>query len=103
MEPSSWIAIYMPIFVVLFIIIPSQRNNIFIANFLRLKRGAKKVSNELLKSCVGKTCTISTGSLGSAYYKVKVLEVIDNWVKVETKGVESLLNSDYIQNIKIIS
>ncbi len=103
MESSSWIAIYLPIFIVLFILIPAQRWNIFITGKLRKKRGERKVSNELIKNCVGKTCTISTGSLGSYYNKVMIVEVIDNWIKVESKGIENLINSDYIQNIKILS
>ena len=103
MESSSWIAIYLPIFVVLVIIIPALRRNIYVTGLLRKKRGERKVSNELIKRCVGKTCTISTGTLGSSYSKVKVIEVIDNWIIVESKGRENLINSDYIQNIKILS
>lgn len=103
MEPSSWIAIYLPIFIVFVIIIPTQRRNIYITGLLRKKRGERKVSNELIQSCVGKTCTISTGTLGSSYTKVMVVEVKENWIKVKSKGRENLINSDYIQNIKILS
>lgn len=102
MDSSSWIAIYLPIFVVLVIIIPEQRRNVYFSRKLRNKRGERKVSNELIKSCIGKNCTISTGTLGSNYNKVKVIEVIDNWIKVESKGRENLINSDFIQNIKIL-
>lgn len=102
MDSSSWIAIYLPIFVVLVIVIPAHRRNIYLTGIVKRKRGEKKVSNELIKNCIGKTCTISTGTLGSSYYKVKVIEVIDNWIKVDVKGKESLINSDYIQNIKIL-
>jgi len=69
----------------------------------RKKRREVNMSNELINSCVGKICTISTGSLGSTYNKVLVKEVKDNWLKVDSKGKESLINSDYIQNIKIVS
>ena len=103
MDSSSWIAIYLPIFLVLVIIIPAQRRNIYITGKIRKKRGVRKVSNELIKSCIGKTCSISTGTLGSSYNKVKVIEVIDNWIRIDSKGRENLINSDYIQNIKILS
>jgi len=106
LDSSSWIAIYLPIFLVLVIIIPAQHRNIYITGIigkLRKKRGERKVSNELIKSCIGKTCSISTGTLGSSYNKVKVIEVIDNWIRIDSKGRENLINSDYIQNIKILS
>ena len=103
MDSSTWIGIYLPIFVVLVIIIPAHNQNIYTTRKLRKKRGERKVSNELIKSCVGKTCSISTGALGSSYNKVRVIEVIDNWIKVESKGRKNLINSDYIQNIKILS
>lgn len=70
---------------------------------LRNQRGERKVSNQLIMSCIGKVCTISTGSFGSSYSKVKVLEVVDNWIRIESKGREDLINSDYIQHIKILN
>ena len=103
METSSWIAIYLPLFVVFVIIIPAQRRIIHVVKLLKKRRGIKNVSNELIKNCIGKVCTISTGALGSNHNKVKIIEVVDNWIKVESKGKVDLINSDFIQNIKVLS
>lgn len=59
------------------------------------------MSNELLKSCLGKICTISTGTYGSNYSKVEIIEVVDHWIKVKSKGKSDIINTDYITNIKI--
>lgn len=60
------------------------------------------MSNELIKSCIGKQCVISAGSLGAAYNKVTILEVVENWIKIEKKGKVDIINADYIQSIKIV-
>jgi len=102
LQPAVWIAIYLPIFTMLFILIPSQQRKIYVARKYKKRRGAIKLSNELIKNCLGKECNISTGSLGSSFNKVKIVEVIDNWIKVESKGKEDLINVDFIQSIKIL-
>lgn len=103
MQPSVWIAIYLPIFIVLFIIIPEQRKKINITKKNRKQKGGIKMSNELIKNCVGKVCYISTGSMGSTFNKVTIIEVVDNWIKVESKGKVDLINIDFVQNIKILN
>lgn len=85
------------------IIIPARQRMILLLNKLRKQRGERKVSNQLIQSCIGKICTITTGSFGSSYNKVKIVEVIDNWIRIESKGKQDLINSDYVQCIKIIS
>lgn len=102
MESSQWIAIYLPIFILLFVILPSQRNSLRTILRMKKKRGQRIMSNELIKSCIGKICTISTGSLGSSYSSVKVVNVVDNWMKIEKKGKEDLVNVDYVTNIRIV-
>lgn len=102
LKPSIWIAIYLPMFIMFFIIIPSQQR-IVLMNQLRRKRGGVIMSNQLIKDCIGKICKISTGSLGSTYNRVEIIELIDNWIKVEKNGKIDLINTDYIQNIKILS
>lgn len=101
MEPGAWIAIYLPVFILLFVIIPSQRRNILFARLLKKRRGAA-MTNELVKRLVGKRCTISTGSMGSTFKKAKILNVVDNWISVEINGREDLINSDYVQYIKVL-
>lgn len=102
MDSSTWIAVYMPIFILLFIIIPSQKNYFLAMKVIKRKRGFVEMSNELIKSYVGKVCNISTGSLGPNFNKVRIIEVKDNWIKVEGKGKADLINTDFIQSIKIL-
>ena len=59
--------------------------------------------NDIVKECIGKICTINMGYTGSGFNKVLVKEVKDNWMKVESKSSQELINIDYIQNIKVIS
>jgi len=60
------------------------------------------MSNELLRSLIGKTCQISTGSLGEAFDKVKVIDVQDNWMHVEKKNKVRLINAEYVTSVKIL-
>ena len=101
MNSGAFVAIYLPLFIVFFVIMPKNRKNSFIVSKLKKRRGDKVMSNELIKSCIGKTCTISTGSFGTSYSKVEILEVEDNWIKVQNKNKIDLVNSDFITNIKI--
>lgn len=100
MEYPVWLAIYMPL--VLMIIAVTQNKKMLLTSMIIRKRREKKMSNEMLLSCVNKLCNISTGSLGKVYSKVVVKEIVDNWIKVEKDGKYDLINSDYVQNIKIL-
>lgn len=60
------------------------------------------MSNALIEATVGHVCNISTGSFGTNYSKVKVLEVVDQWIKIDKKGKEELINAEYIQAIAIV-
>jgi len=60
------------------------------------------MSNELIIGFIGKTCTISLGAYVTAFKKVKIVEVVDNWIKIEKNNKIDLVNIDFIQNIKII-
>ncbi|PAB60836.1 hypothetical protein CCE28_03780 [Anaeromicrobium sediminis] len=60
------------------------------------------MSNDLIKSYIGKVCNISSGSFGPKFQRVKIIEVMENWIKVEGKGKIDLINIDFIQNIKIL-
>ena len=102
MPTTVWIAIYLLI-IMMFIIILPQNKRIILSQRLRKRKGLKKMSNELIKSYIGKVCNITTGSLGPSFVKVTIVEVVDNWIKVESKGKTDLINADFIQNIKIKS
>ena len=60
------------------------------------------MANELIRSLIGKTCQISTGSLGEAFDKVKVVDVQENWIRVERKNKTRLINADYVTSVKIL-
>lgn len=101
MSSGTFIAIYLPIFIVLFVVLPANRRHKLVVRKLKKRRGEKVMSNELIKSCIGKICSISTGSFGSSYSKVKIVEVADNWIKVQGKNNWDIVNIDFITNIKI--
>ena len=102
MEPANFIAIYMPIFMLFFVILPAQREKErFIVRKLKRKRGEALMNNELITDFIGKRCKLSTGSLGNSIVGV-ILEVKDNWLLVETNKGKELINSDFVQSIKII-
>ena len=103
MNPAIWIAMYLPIFLLFFVILPSQRRNAALIRKKRKKRGLVKVNNDLLKRYVGKTCNISLGAYGSSYNKARIVELVENWMRIEVKGKENLINTEYIQAIRILS
>lgn len=102
MNSGAFIAIYLPIFIVLFVMAPANKRKQYIIKKLKKSRGERVMSNEIIKSCIGKICTISAGSFGTSYSKVEILEVADNWIKVRSsKGKIDLVNIDFVQNFKI--
>ncbi len=59
------------------------------------------MANAMVEQCLGKLCIISTGSMGTSYQGT-VIEITDNWIRLENKGVVDLINCDYIQSIREI-
>jgi uncharacterized protein DUF6897 len=91
----------MPIFIILFIVIPQQRE---VQRFVIIKSSKKKrgivMTNEIVNKYIGKNCKISTGSYGTTVVG-KIVNVIENWIEVETKKGIELVNAEFIQSIKI--
>lgn len=56
--------------------------------------------SELLKKYINKNCVVSTGTFGVNVTGV-IKEIQDNWIEIETKKGKELINSEFIQNIKI--
>lgn len=56
------------------------------------------MGNEIIKEYVGKTCKIFGGQ--SVNGIGKIIEVNENWIKLETKKGVELINAEYIQSIK---
>lgn len=101
MNSSTWIAIYMPLFILFIIILPQQRElQKSVLLRIRKRKGAVEMTNEVIKKYIGKDCRISTGSFGTNVIG-KILDVNENWIEVETKKGNELVNAEYVQSIKI--
>ena len=75
MNTGSWVAIYMPLFIIFFIILPQQRAVQKAVLFkIRKRKGVVEMINELIKKYIGKNCLISTGSFGTNV-KGKIIDV----------------------------
>lgn len=96
MNIEIWIAIYLPVFILLFVILPHQRR--IILNKIRKKRGNKFIVNELIKKYIGKNCIVSTGSFGGTV-RGHISAVEDNWIEINTKKGFQLINAEFITNI----
>lgn len=103
MNVATWIAIYMPLLILFFIILPQQRA-VRKAVILKIKKKKKEgvigMTNELIKKYIGKNCQISTGTYGINVVG-KIIDVNEIWIEVETKKGNELINSEFIQSIKI--
>ena len=101
MDSTSWIALYMPLFIIFFIVLP-QQIEVQKAVIMKLKRrkGEIVMTNDVIKKYIGKNCRISTGSFGTNITG-KILDVNENWIEVETKKGNELINAEYVQSIKV--
>ncbi len=102
MNSSTWIAIYLPMFMVFFVIIPQQnRVKKMIVARIKRRRGLTRMANEVIGKYIGKRCKIVTGALGTTVTG-EIVEVRENWIEIETKKGKELINTDFIQSVKII-
>lgn len=104
MNPGTWIAIYVPLIMLFFVILPQQRRArtaAFIKIRNKKRKGVIKMTNEILKKYIGKNCLISSGTLGTNV-SGKIVDVNDNWIEVEVKGGNELINAEFVQSIKEI-
>ncbi len=93
----------MPMFVLLFVILPQQRTlRHAVLLKIRKRKGVIIMTNEMIKKYIGKNCHISTGSFGISIVG-EIIEVNEKWIEVRTKKDNQLVNSEFIQNIKIKS
>jgi hypothetical protein len=97
MDFTTYIAIYLPIFILLFVIIPAQDHVRRLAT--KRKRRKRIMTNELLKKYVGKTCYVSTGSFGTSV-KGEITQVEDNWIEVVNKKGSQLINADFVTSVQ---
>ena len=102
MNTGSLVAIYMPLLIIFLIILPQQRAEQKSVLFkIRKRKGVVEMTNELVQKYIGKNCHINSGSLGTNVKGI-IIEVNDNWLEVQTKQGNQLINADFIQSIKII-
>ena len=60
------------------------------------------MSDEMMRSLIGKRCTFSAGPFGETFKNVEVVAVDGNWIRVRDSKRERLLNSEYVTAVKII-
>lgn len=102
MNPGVWIAIYLPLFVLLFVILPRRRRIMKLIMANRIKRkGLKDMTAEVIGRYVGKYCKITTGALGTTV-KGTIAGVQAQWIEIETSKGKELVNSDFVQSIRIL-
>lgn len=102
MNSGTWIAIYAPLFILFFVILP-QRRAAQKAIILKIKKrkGVTIMINEVIKKYIGKSCQLSTGTFGVNVVG-KIISVDENWIEIETKKGNELINSEFIQIIKVL-
>ena len=101
MNSGVWIAIYMPIFILIFVIAPLQREmKRYKILKIKKKKGLKIMTYEVIKKCIGKKCRISTGSYGTNL-EGKIIEINENWIEVETKKGIKFINAEFVELIHI--
>jgi hypothetical protein len=67
---------------------------------IRKRKDLMTMTNDIIKKYIGKNCKINTGTFGTTVIG-KIVEVKENWIEVETKKGNELINSDFVQSIKI--
>ena len=101
MNPAIYIAIFLPIFIIL-IQAPAQ-NRIIINNIV--KRKTKKEKYEMMehvKKFIGKECYIYTIQSMSSPIKGIIKDVDDNSIILETKKTKDVINLDYVMRVSEI-
>jgi len=58
------------------------------------------MTNEVIKKYIGRNCKISTGSFGTNV-SGRIIEVNENWIEIETKKGNELINAEFVQSIKV--
>ena len=101
MNPAIYIAIFLPIFIIL-IQAPAQ-NRIIINNIV--KRKTKKEKYEMMehvKNFIGKEFYIYTIQSMSSPIKGIIKDVDDNSIILETKKTKDVINLDYVMRVSEI-
>ncbi len=101
LNSGVWIAIYMPIFIVILVVLPQHFNMQRIINLkFKKKKGLIIMANEAIEKCIGKKCKISTGPYGTNVVGI-IIGINENWIEVETKKGVQFINAEFVQSIYI--
>jgi hypothetical protein len=102
MEPYFPSAVIIAAVMPVIILLGARRQRI--AMWIQAKQRRKReviMPNELIRSLIGKQCNLSTGPLGETFKGVKVVDVADNWIRVQDGKRERLINSEYVTSIRV--
>lgn len=92
------------LFIIIFycIIIPRSNNKLYLGIMKRKKKGRKrKMPKEMITEFMNKVCTISLFNESFAI-QGKIVMIEGNWVKVEEKNGNRMINGDMIRDIKLM-
>lgn len=87
------------LFFILLIIASQNRKRNTVRKIIQKKRTKGRITmNEIINMYLGKTCTVTVS--GYSQIKGKITSAKDNWIVVETKSGNDVLNLDYVVSIK---
>jgi len=92
----------MPLIIIFFVILPQQeRIQRYVTRKIKKKAGMIIMTNEVIKKYVGKYCKISTGAFGTTIAG-RIIDTNENWIEIETRKGNQLINAEFVLSIKII-
>jgi hypothetical protein len=97
---TTWIAIYIPLFILLFVILPQKSEMQKIIMIIKRRKRLTKMTNEVIRKYIGEYCKVSSGQYGITV-KGKIINVNDNWIEISTRKGNELVNAEFVQSIKI--
>lgn len=100
LKSTFFLLLYFSVFIPLFLVLIGQYSGYKMIQLkVKKKRADIAVTNELIKSYVGRHCVITTGSFGGAV-SGQIINVCDNWMEICTSKDSQLINIDFITNIR---
>ncbi|MBO6307915.1 MAG: hypothetical protein J6N70_03550 [Oribacterium sp.] len=94
------IAVFAPwIFVSIILMQRRRRQEAIKAVIAAARKGKKVMNSEVVRRFIGKKCDVSTLTNGLECYHMTVVDVTDNWLILEEKGAEQVINLEYVSKI----
>jgi len=95
MSPAVWICIYLPLIIMLLNNSNQRRQQIL--RRIRRKKGANKMTNEMLYEFIGQECIVY---LPSGQVSGTIESVQDGWLRIKTGTDTDLINLEYVSRIR---